>query len=270
MRARLFLLTVTGALFLGSSQGLMSATRSPEVERDEARFALTARRLAAACQRALDRGLLALRACDWDTVPDWNAYRFAFNSPHDFEYISWPLPRPDGVADVTQSIAARRTFGAISGGIVTRLRERGYDSFDYFAVPGGFALATRLERFEGDGRPAAQNRFHVGQLPRARGFTNYLGRLIWGGQGRVRLLMFVVTNRPFSFGRFQANQEDMRRWASVSNHALPELLAAARAGPATRVSLLIYEFQPEQGRGGGVRSTPDPVSVSLHRSFLGM
>src|SRR5579859_4050825 len=67
----------------------------------------------------------------------------------------WPPPRASATEDLPRAMFEQRaslsTLGNLNDVLVSALQTTGYFEKSYYAVPHGFALATRLEQISGDG-----------------------------------------------------------------------------------------------------------------------
>jgi hypothetical protein len=171
----------------------------------------------------------------------------------------FPLPpKPSEQQDITPYFTACRDLAGVDAKLDRVLHQGGYAGKAYFHVPGGFALATRMEQFNADGsckpetvrwqgRPVRQERFDL---------WGYLKALILPEPGLFRVFVFVATDRNLS-GRTQGppyritNQEAME-WLSIGRPKLPAGTGRLPFTPGTEVTALIYEFQvPESTRKPG-------------------
>lgn len=120
--------------------------------------------------------------------------------------FAWPPPRPSTRRTLARHLltgsAAAPTLEYVSGRLQAALEGNGYVEYSYYSVPGGFALATRLERIHPDGRSMAEpKRWQVAQEPLTRfDLTEYLRALFDAERGHFRVIVFIVTPAPLITG----------------------------------------------------------------------
>ena len=96
----------------------------------------------------------------------------------------WPPPRPSTRRTLARHLltgsAAAPTLEYVSGRLQAALEGNGYVEYSYYSVPGGFALATRLERIHPDGRSmTVPKRWQVAHEPLTRfDLAEYLRALL--------------------------------------------------------------------------------------------
>lgn len=187
----------------------------------------------------------------------------------DVPFLPWPPPRPAYASDVSRQIRQSATFGETARTIAAVLQARGYDRLRYFSVPGGFAVATAVERVREDGGPAP-DRWATSKRARVGSFYGYVRSLIMGEQGRFRLFVLAVTDTDISLAPFQANQEDVERWQAMGRPELSRQLAGQKISRASRSWLLVYEFHPSaDGRTRLVATTEPDLPLAVHMRALG-
>jgi hypothetical protein len=161
----------------------------------------------------------------------------------------WPPPRASatavipagfirvsGIAEPTLGHAVELINAALDGG--------GYVERSYFAAPGGFAMATRLERIEADGTPKQEERWSVAVQPlQSFSLGAYLRALFTAPAGYYRIIVFVVTSQPFAQSAERVSRDDALAWLHEGLNRLPDSIAAARYTERHAVTALIYQFE---------------------------
>lgn len=165
------------------------------------------------------------------------------------------------------------TLESVSDQLDYELERRGYES-GFFCVPGGFALATKLERIRDDKRPYPGDARWVtdpqGLLDLREGFSirRVFDALVNADPGRYRMMIFYVTDRQVT----PTNQPPTTAILSLPDNAPDEVPAYFDELPYTaghRVRVLVYEFaRPAVGASPGVvRPT---VSTRMHLRRAGL
>lgn len=164
----------------------------------------------------------------------------------------WPPPTPTSQDTIARALVvgdAATTWGAVSDRFDAALAAAGYEDRSYYAVPDGFALATRIERIDRDGHPLAEPTRWVGSGGhRAWTLEAVLRELAGVPVGRYRTLVFVFSATPFRSRPAPVSEEMAERWRADGLNRLPGGLRALPYGDDFRCDVLVYEFQ--QGAAG--------------------
>lgn len=197
-------------------------------------------------------------------------------TPPDLPPFPWPPPRPTVRDLLARDLLARpappASFGAVADRLLAALEECGYHDRSFYGVPGGFALATRLEQIEPDGTPRPEPERWSQAVPAHEVFDlgSFLRALFSAPEGHYRVLVFVAREGPVPLSDEEVDREMADAWAIGGDLALPPALAARPWGDGHRVTVLIYQFQIT-GLHGEPVAHPDgapPVSRQLARSGL--
>lgn len=227
----------------------------------------------------LDKSRPDLEQCGWPsvataqdaryTVSALAAYRVEPSSASPF--LPWPPPKPAHFVPLSGKVPLGGRFGDVSRRITDRLSARNYDRFLFYIVPGGFAVATELERFDGQGRASGGvGRFQRGKLGGWYGFSDFFHKLIHGEDGQFRVFVFVVTSKSFLPQNYPANEVDVDRWRSTGAPILPSELAVQRVPKGTTLTLMVYEFTQGKGRDPSLRADPRWTPITAHLRWLGL
>ena len=144
-------------------------------------------------------------------------------------------------------------YGDIDGVLREALNSNGYFEKSYYAVPGGFALVTRLEQIEPDGssKPnpprwsiepfgGASNTFFSGPLDWV---GTFLSSLLTAPPGYYRVIVFVVTPVPFTQSDRKVSRSEALGWLGNGVRWLPDSIAIHPYTSEIRCTVLIYEFE---------------------------
>lgn len=188
----------------------------------------------------------------------------------------WPPPRPTVRDLLDRDLLARpappSSFGEVAGRLLAALGECGYHDRSFYGVPGGFALATRLEQIEPDGTPRAEPErwSHAVPAPEVFDLGSFFRALFSAPEGHYRVLVFVAREGSVPLGDAEIDRETADAWAIGGDLELPAELAARPWGADHRVTVLIYQFQIT-GLHGEPVAHPDgapPVARQLARTGL--
>lgn len=164
----------------------------------------------------------------------------------------WPPPRPsadyhvgnrwvvDGPNSRLSDVAAR---------IEAALQIAEFSSWRYWSVPHGFALVTQFEQIASDGTPKrGKDRFlTTPPSPAAMTFLEFVAALAIAPPGRYRIIVFVVTDVPFSQAQAPAAETEARRWLARGLFQLPAAIGELRYDDRYRTTALVYEYVRNPG-----------------------
>lgn len=166
----------------------------------------------------------------------------------------WPPPRASAMTTIPASFF-RQVVGRlvrltdVDHKINAALDVSGYFERSYYAVPGGFALVTRLEQINPDGTPMeGDNRWQVEVGPiRSFSLEAYLRALFTSSPGYFRIVVFIVTPYPFSQADASVDRQDAIAWLSRGAHILPPEIGNLPYTERHSCTALIYEFEKIAG-----------------------
>ncbi len=175
----------------------------------------------------------------------------------------WPPPRASASVVIPAGSAAG-TLGDVEEQIRTALDGGGYVERSYFAAPGGFAMATRLERINPDGTPMQDpERWRVEAQPLASfSLRAYLQALFAAPSGQYRIIVFVVSSEPFAQAG-EVTRSEALAWLHEGLNRLPDGIADSSYTDRHAVTALIYEFE-QPGRQDAVLVLPGHLTGRTH------
>ncbi|QDU09437.1 hypothetical protein [Gimesia aquarii] len=195
------------------------------------------------------------------------------------EFVKFPWPPPKASA---QSLIPSSYFENESGNtlfvkdidqkICDALTAQGYSERSYFAVPGGFALVTRLEQFDENGKSKAPPDRWVTDIRPMRGFSlgEYIRTLFTASPGYYRIIVFIVTPVLFDQTNQEVNRDEAMAWLRSGLNNLPDDVGAQEYSQSHVCTALIYEFkQPEKGTDAEL-SVPGRLSGMEHLTNAGL
>ena len=157
-----------------------------------------------------------------------------------------PAPRPSARTNLPRNLFGHpTTIGDVESAIRTALKTRGYPDARYYAVPGGFAMVTAIERIKADGTPfPIPGRWQLAATPLLGSFSfaGLLDRLRNADPGHYRVLVFLVTTNAVTSGGANGTFEEASGWVGGGGDFLPAAIAGAPLTGQHNISLLIYEF----------------------------
>lgn len=164
------------------------------------------------------------------------------------------------------------TLGEVARHLEGALSRVGYSERSYYTVPGGFALATRLEQIAPDGTPKSDPQRWSTALPEQPVFSlgDYLRALFAAPRGDYRVIVFIVTNQPFGTSARPATNAQAEAWLSGGLDRLPRALQALPFDADVEASALVYQFH-KSGHGDppiALESSAASAATQLDRSGI--
>jgi len=137
------------------------------------------------------------------------------------------------------------TLGDVARHLDLALARVGYSERSYYAVPGGFAVATRLEQITPDGTPKADPQRWSTTLPEQPVFSlgDYLRALFAAPRGDYRVIVFIVTDQAFATSARIATNAQAEAWLAGGLDRLPRALQAIAFDADFGASALVYQFR---------------------------
>ena len=188
------------------------------------------------------------------------------------------LPRPTTQTQLDPTIVSQQTFGvtlyAVGARLERALAKAGYSDFAYFQTwteAPGFALVTRMERVEDDGRPKAENQRFMppGQEPDDFDLTQYLSQLLFEPTGFYRLMIFRVASESARVTSSPMSGALARRILESGEIRLRADFASYPYTPTYSVDVFVYEFERKGDREVNVLP-PVRLPARLHLDRSGI
>lgn len=152
----------------------------------------------------------------------------------EFEIPPTWLPRsPTQLSDVAQEL-------------VLALGAAQYPKWSFSSVPNGFALVAQMEQIKADGTPSPAPARWSTDLPRARELSlfAFIRALASAPQGFYRVIVFIVTDEPWSRAGERPTGKEAERWLAEGYNRLPIDIGELtyREGHHATTAL-VYEFE---------------------------
>ena len=186
----------------------------------------------------------------------------------------WPPPRYSAFATIAREWVADRnspTLGSAARRLESAFDRAGYGERSYYWVPGGFALASRIEQIRADATPVEPPARWAIESPQVRAsFVDHIRALFNAPPGFYRVIVFAVTDQDFAAGPRPPSSADARAWSSSGSLRLPATLANRPYSQDHYTTALIYEFERRADRTEAEMRTPSntPGQVHLERTGL--
>jgi hypothetical protein len=138
-----------------------------------------------------------------------------------------------------------RWFADVDRLLSAALEENGYVERSYYAVPRGFALVTRIEQIELDGRSKRLPDRWSAAAPRLTSFSisEYVRALFTAAPGHYRIIVFILTEAPFSQSQMEVSKPEAMDWLRGGLNVLPPEVSARPLAANVNCTALVYEFE---------------------------
>ena len=189
----------------------------------------------------------------------------------------WPPPQYSVAHTVPRSLLLLGTdpadvsLMAVAGRLEIGLDAAGYVERSFYGIGcDGFALVTRLEQIEDDGRPVeGGERFETDSPDEPFSLTGYLARLFYAPPGHYRQIIFVVTPRAIVGDAGETTEEELDRLRERGADALTDAFGAIPFTPSHDVTALVYEFRAEGNKDAEI-VIPSRIRGTAHLTASGI
>jgi hypothetical protein len=151
---------------------------------------------------------------------------------------------PDSFLTFSNGLAT--CYGDVDSFIRYALLRSGYREYAYYAIPGGFALVTRLERIDAQGQSMPPKlRWLPNQTPvnPFAAFSDYLSALAKATPGYYRVIVFIVSPEEIIPEQALRTSTGMEKPFEDGVKSLPTDLQNRLFTSADHCTALIYKFK---------------------------
>lgn len=165
---------------------------------------------------------------------------------------------------ILATLGVDKSLYAVGQHLTDALNRVGYSQYSFYNFPHGFALVSRLERINDDGRPAADAFRYMPSNQTDFSLTEYLSGLFVAPVGHYRQIVFIVTDLPVVANGAPLSENGASRVLHGGASGLSARLRTIPFSANHDVIALIYEFQ-KTGRVGQMRQMDaSPLSAQAH------
>ena len=187
----------------------------------------------------------------------------------------WPPPLASSEAMIPRNWLS--TMGApqladVADRLERALNEAKYPRWSYSSVPNGFALVSHMEQIKSDGTPSPEPARWSTDLPWVANMTllEFIKALANATPGYYRVIVFIVTNQPWSRTGERPTGEEAERWLAEGFNWLPRYIGELTYGPDYRTTALVYEFKKVSRDTDATFLEPSPTSADDHLKKAGI
>jgi hypothetical protein len=160
----------------------------------------------------------------------------------------WPPPAASAEHQIRNAWVSKgkeTKLSDVAEKLEAALEDANYETWRYSSVPRGFALVTQIEQIKPDGTPrSGKERFRT-DLPSLSDmtFVEFMKALAKAPPGYYRVIVFIVTDTPFSRADKRPSEDEARHWLDVGLNQLPKSMGVLNYEEDYRTTALIYEFK---------------------------
>jgi len=160
----------------------------------------------------------------------------------------WPPPKSSSHIDVQSSFLVSPSGQTLLKDVASRLEDAfdsaGYVERSYYAIPGGFAIASQLEQMNDDGTSKdAPDRWSAAIQPQFHfSLGEFIAAIFHAHTGRFRIIVFVVTSRAMTQADSAVPMEEARNWVNQGANKLPSSIGNLVYSDTSSCTALIYEY----------------------------
>jgi len=187
----------------------------------------------------------------------------------------WPPPAASAEHQIRNTWLTkgdRTKLSDVAERLEAALQDADYETWRYSSVPRGFALATQMEQIRPDGTPRSGKERFRADLPSLSDmtFVEFLKALAKAPPGHYRVIVFVVTDTPFSRSDMSPTEKEAQQWLHVGLNHLPRSIGALTYGEDYRTTAMVYEFTKPSKSSPATFVPKSPESGKIHLERAGI
>lgn len=190
------------------------------------------------------------------------------------EYVSFPWPPPEFSASSTMDtkfFSAAHYLRQIDTILINALGVIEYTDRAYYYIPNGFAMVTRIEQIHENGTsyPAPERWSVKTSTSKKLVLSSYLKSLFFPTAGYFRVIVFAITDKPFSSSGKKVKKETAINWVKEGLNRLPDDIGDKEFKKNYRCTALIYEFEKPESDDAFLLN-PCPLTANEHLERAGI
>lgn len=185
-----------------------------------------------------------------------------FPWPPPKESASWIVPSEYLLNSQSDSTC----FKDVDKKLSSALNATGYYQKCYYSVPAGFAIVTRLERYNEDGSiNETDERWDVEyKMESGFNFRNILKAIFTPNPGYFRVIVFIITPNTFTTTDDKPDRDEALSWLNNGVLWLPKYIQIKKFTEEHRCTALIYEFERYKNEGTTIFRDPGRLQGQTH------
>jgi hypothetical protein len=187
----------------------------------------------------------------------------------------WPPPPASAetmIPDKWLPTRGEARLADVANSLERALTAAKYHRWSYSSVPNGFALVSQMEQIKSDGTPSPEPARWSTDLPWVGNMTllEFIRALANAQPGYYRVIVFIVTNQPWSQTGEKPTGEEAEHWLAKGFNWLPDSIGKLTYGPDYRTIALVYEFKKVAKDADATFLEPSPTSAEDHLKKAGI
>lgn len=198
------------------------------------------------------------------------------NSPPDLPMLPWPPPKPSSLISLPDEAKGDSNHLVdVYERISFALHQSGYGEQRVYGVPAsgdeGFAIVTRLERFDKNGVPLDDDtRFLPPDLEDTSfNLTEFIKRLFVAPQGYFRFAIFIITDLTYIPNAPEIDSEGAQTLLEEGVPRLPDSFEQVSSS-GYHVDVLIYEYLWDTQKDEAKPIAPGRLTAYQHLAGAGL
>lgn len=190
----------------------------------------------------------------------------------------WPPPRASTKVKIPRNLLvnvnspAMPSISGVDDIIISALREIGHTDLGYYSVPSGYAIATKLEKIDINGRQMSgpERWATTADLTKDFSLPALLRVLFTANKGNYRIIVFVISPSVVIERREEPTEKDAVEWVLNGADRLPKSLASTPFSQDYACTALVYEMTKKTTENGNARLViPGTVTANSHLQISG-
>ena len=181
----------------------------------------------------------------------------------------WPVPRPTTWKKLDPELFEKNgtidTIGDLVNSINKALESAGYGDRSYYSVPGGLAIATRLEQIDDTGASKPPpDRFSLKYSMQPFTPKEIIKQMILAPEGHWRSVVFIVTPKPLKISGEPLTEPQARELAREGTSKPDPSVVKKAYTKQIDVIALIYQFDKRRYEKIGHFVDNSPIDTNTH------
>ena len=202
-------------------------------------------------------------------------YGSAPGFPDPMPAFPWPPPRASAETMIPHTWLPTRgeaRLADVADRLERALTAAKYRSWSYSSVPNGFALVSQMEQIASDGTPSPEPARWSTDMPSVTHMTllEFIKALANARPGYYRVIVFIVTNQPWSRTGEKPSGEEAEQWLAKGFSWLPPYIGDLTYRPDYRTTALVYEFKKVSKDADATFLKSSPTSADDHLNKAGI
>jgi hypothetical protein len=187
--------------------------------------------------------------------------------------LPWPIPKATSYCEINynslclQNSIPKLKLNDINYVIKTALESAGFSELHYYEIPGGFALLTRIERFDHESGDSAPDNYRWTKeyLSPKLNILEIIKALSFERSGYFRVILFTITSETVQqSNKMFLDYNDFSDFIGDGVPTLPTEIGNRNFSTNIKCIAWIYEFEKRKGDANAVFRLESTFSALVH------